>query len=182
MLSSRLEADDPQTVVSRLYATHASRLVALARTLTGHLDSGDDLVQDVFVALLKVCHREPGYVREPAWPLLRTMLVRMAAQRRRSIGRELRRLARVYERPQQPVWDTDVDVVAALLTLPVRMRTCVVLRYVEDMPVADVAAVMGTTPGTVSAQLQTARQRLRKRLGAKDPAVVATTAGMDQHG
>ncbi len=182
MLSPRLEADDPHTVVSRLYATHASRLVALARTLTGHLDSGDDLVQDVFLALLKVCDRDPGYVREPAWPLLRTMLVRMAAQRRRGIGRELRRLSRVYERPQQPVWDTDVDVVAALLTLPVRMRTCVVLRYVEDMSVGEVAEVMGTTPGTVSTQLQTARQRLRSRLGAVDPAVAAMPTGMDRNG
>ncbi len=182
MQSPGLDADDPQTVVARLYATHASRLVGLARTLTGHLDSGDDLVQDVFVALLKACDRDRGYVREPAWPLLRTMLVRMAAQRRRSIGRELLRLSRVYERPQPPVWDTDVDVVAALLTLPVRMRTCVVLHYVEDMPVADVADVMGTTPGTVSAQLQTARQRLRTRLGAADPVVAAMATGTDQNG
>ena len=108
------------------------------------------------------------YVREPSWPLLRLVLVRLAAQRRRSMGRELRRLGRVYQRPETGSWDTDVDVVSALLTLPPRMRACVVLRYMEDLPVAEVAAVMGTEPGTVAAQIQTARRRLRVRLAFDD--------------
>lgn len=179
MLTAGIETEDPQVLVERLYATYASRLVALARTLTGGLDSGDDLVQDVFVALLKACRRDPDYVREPAWPLLRTVLVRLAAQRRRSVGRELLRLARAYERPRPGDWDTDVDVVGALLSLPVRMRACVVLRYVEDLSVAEVAATMGTTPGTVSAQLQTGRRRLRQRLVLDEPGVAAAAGGKD---
>jgi DNA-directed RNA polymerase specialized sigma24 family protein len=45
--------EDARAVVERLYAIHASRLVALARTLTGGLDSGDDLVQDVFLRVMR---------------------------------------------------------------------------------------------------------------------------------
>jgi RNA polymerase sigma factor (sigma-70 family) len=168
--------------VERLYATHAARLVGLARTLTGSLDSGDDLVQDVFVRIFEACKRDPGYVREPAWPLLRVTLVRLAAQRRRSIGRELRRLARVYERPTERTWDTDVDVMSALLTLPPRMRACVVLRYMEDLPVADVAGVMGTEVGTVAAQIQEARRRLRRRLSFGEASATLTSSWRNRGG
>jgi DNA-directed RNA polymerase specialized sigma24 family protein len=49
-------------VLGRLYAIHASRLVALARTLTGRLDSGDDLVQDV------IFKRSRRLVREGSLP------------------------------------------------------------------------------------------------------------------
>src|SRR6202035_2964149 len=101
-------------------------------------------------------------------------LVRLTAQRRRSLGRELRRLARVYERPDEGTWDTDVDVVSALLTLPPRMRAAVVLRYMEDLPVAGIAAAMGTEPGTVAAQLQEARRRLRKRLSFGEASTTLT--------
>ncbi len=82
--------------------------------------------------LLKACRSNPGYVRGEAWPLLRTMLVRLAADRRRTAGRELRRLAGAYERPSPGIWETDLEVVEALLSLPPRMRACVVLHYGED--------------------------------------------------
>lgn len=94
----------------------------------------------------------------------------------------VRRLARAYERPSPGVWDTDLEIVEALLTLPPRMRVCVVLHYGEDLSVADVARVMRTAPATVATQLQLARRRLRKQLAFDEEAAVATVAGRKHHG
>jgi RNA polymerase sigma-70 factor, ECF subfamily len=52
----------------------------------------------------------------------------------------------------------------ALLALPARERQAVALRYVGDLPVAEVAGVMGVAVGTVTAALHHARGRLAARL------------------
>jgi RNA polymerase sigma factor (sigma-70 family) len=155
---------DPDTRVAAVYELHARRLAGLARTLTGSVESGDDLVQDVFVRILRAVEADPGYLREPVWPLLRVTLVRLVLQRRRGLARELRRRARVYQRPDPRIWEEDVDVVAALLRLPPRMRACIVLHHVEDLPLDQVAAILGSKTNTVASQLQTARRRLRDSL------------------
>lgn len=149
--------------VERLYLEFGARLIGLARTLTLDVQAGDDLVQDVFTHLLAVCRKRPGYVQEPAWPLLRTMLLRRAAQRRRAVVREVNRLARLRQVPIPSVWDdVDRDLAGALRSLPMRMRTCVVLHYLEDLSTADVAQAMGIERGTVTAQLAVARKQLRR--------------------
>ena len=45
-----------------------------------------------------------------------------------------------------------LSLVQALVRLPPRQRACVVLRYFEDLSVAEVAALLGVTTGTVKHQ------------------------------
>jgi RNA polymerase sigma factor (sigma-70 family) len=51
-----------------------------------------------------------------------------------------------------------------LLQLPERQRIAVVLRYLADLPLVDVAAAMGCAVGTVKSTLHTALARLRVEL------------------
>ena len=51
-----------------------------------------------------------------------------------------------------------------LLRLPERQRVAVVLRYLADLPLADVAAAMGCAVGTVKSTLHAALSRLRIEL------------------
>ena len=50
-------------------------------------------------------------------------------------------------------------------SLPERLRNPVLLHYYADMPIREVAALLGRKEGTVKADLHAARELLRARLG-----------------
>lgn len=127
-------------------------LVRFATTLTGgdaHL--AEDLVQ---TALVKVYLANPssssgglhGYVR-------RAVLNALIDHQRRPFTRRERSAPVLPERPAADADDAvDAHLLAALSTLPVRMRAAVVLRHVEGMSVDEAAAALGCTAGTVRAR------------------------------
>jgi RNA polymerase sigma factor (sigma-70 family) len=146
-----------------VYAAEIQRLVALGTVLTGDGAAGEDLAHDAFLQLVQRVRRDPDYLTGPAWPLLRTMVVRLALQRRRAWAREVRRLARAWQPAPSEVWEPSVatlDWHSALQTLPPRMRATVVLFYGEDLSTAQTAAALGCSPRTVEIQLRAARRRL----------------------
>ena len=57
----------------------------------------------------------------------------------------------------------------ALARLPTRQRAAVVLRYLGDLTVADIANVMGCAEGTVKATLHHALRNLRVELDGSEP-------------
>jgi RNA polymerase sigma-70 factor (ECF subfamily) len=61
---------------------------------------------------------------------------------------------------------TSVDVRRAVNELPIRQRTAIVLFHYADLPVADIAALMDCSVGTVKSTLHDARRALALRLGA----------------
>ncbi|WP_341273646.1 sigma-70 family RNA polymerase sigma factor [Micromonospora kangleipakensis] len=94
---------------------------------------------------------------------------RSATSRWRRIGlREL--LTSAVPDPAGPDTTDGVVVRDELLTaldrLPVRMRTVLVLRYWEDLPEAEVAAVMACSVGTVKSQAARGLARLRNVLAS----------------
>jgi RNA polymerase sigma factor (sigma-70 family) len=72
--------------------------------------------------------------------------------------------------------DLEDALAAAIRSLPVRQRAVVVLRYFEDLSVAETAAVLRCSEGTVKSQASKALHSLRSRL----PAAVAVDGG--EHG
>jgi RNA polymerase sigma-70 factor (ECF subfamily) len=137
-------------------------LVGYARLLTGDHDQAQDLVQE---ALVKVWSRRragtditsiEGYVRRA---VLTTYLDQY--RRRRLWDRSAHLLATPEEvRAADTGSVCAVDVAAALTTLPPRERACVVLRFYDDLTVAEIAARLGLSEGAVKRYLSDGTRRL----------------------
>lgn len=63
---------------------------------------------------------------------------------------------------------TSIALREALDTLTVRQRTAVVLRYLADLPIAEIADALGCAEGTVRATLHQALTKLRIDLTGAD--------------
>jgi RNA polymerase sigma factor (sigma-70 family) len=153
--------------LAAIYQAEITRLTSLGAILAGDVAAGEDLAQDTFLQLARRLRQDRDYLSGPAWPLPRTMIVRLALNRRRAAARELRRLTRVWQPPEENSWEPDpslLDWRAALQALPPRMRATVILFYAEDLTTTDVAAHLGCSPRTVENQLRLARQRLAASL------------------
>lgn len=60
------------------------------------------------------------------------------------------------------------SITRALRSVPERQRIAVALRYFEDLPVTEVAELMGTSQGTAKSQVSRGLTRLREILAAHD--------------
>jgi len=137
------------SLLGDLYLRHAPDAVRLAYLLTGDGALAEDLVQDAFVRMAgRLVHlRSP----ESFHAYLRTTVVNLA----RSHGRRKAVERRHAERTPPPgnsypadMSDRD-EMRVALMSLPLRQRTAVVLRYYEDMSEAQVAELMKCRPTAV---------------------------------
>ena len=154
---------------------HASwpSLYRTAFLLLGDRAEAEDLVQ---TALAKT-YASWGRVRDldAAPGYARTTLINTASSwfRKKSWRNErptetLPELGQEHDPSDRPA------VLAALAQLPPRQRAVVVLRYYEDLSVAQTASALGVTEGTVKSQTSDALARLRTLLG---DAVVPETLG-----
>jgi RNA polymerase sigma factor (sigma-70 family) len=121
----------------------------------------EDIAQDAFVQLFARWTKVERYERPGAW--VRRVAIRMAV---RTARREQRRAALERQRGE-PVVDPipDVDLAAAIRSLPVDQQAALVLFYMEDLPVADVAQILDRPEATVRSTLHRARTRLAEMLG-----------------
>jgi RNA polymerase sigma-70 factor (sigma-E family) len=150
---------------------HGSTLARSAYLLTGDRQRAEDLVQ---TALAKVSMRwDQVAAKGDPTAYVRTTIVRTA------IGWHRRRWSAEVPAPDGNVPETvtgdgtaAVDardrLRRALLQLPARQRAAVVLRFYEDRPESDVAALMGCSVGTVKSQTAKGLARLRAALDLEE--------------
>jgi RNA polymerase sigma-70 factor (ECF subfamily) len=130
---------------------------------TAYLIVGDDglaheIVQEAFTRALARWSRLADYERPGAW--LRLVVVRISVRSRHRRAVEYELAADQFVLDQIP----DADLFNALAQLSRRDRALLVLRYLHDMRVSDIADVLRARPGTVSVQLSRARLRLAAKL------------------
>ncbi len=148
--------------MSRLYQQHASDLLALARTLTLDVAEAEDLVHDSFVRLAR---RWPQLASDASLGgYLRTTLVNLARDRYRRTGVRSRRIAALVERTavELSIPSEHAEVVVALRRLSERQRTCLALRFYEQLNDAEIATELGLSVGAVSSHIHRGLAKLRK--------------------
>jgi RNA polymerase sigma factor (sigma-70 family) len=149
--------------VESLYDRHYLALVRLARNLVDDLDSAEDVVQDVFAGLKQLPDDPLSYLRVAVVNRARSAL------RRRKVARAF--LLRSGRPDDAEAADADVlrrRLLTLIDRLPQRQREVVVLRYYEDLAVADIARVLRISPGAVSSSLARALDTLETRIGDRD--------------
>ena len=122
-------------------AAHGATVYRVCRAILGPVDA-DDGWSETFVAALKAYPELPDGVNIEAW------LVRIAHRKAIDVTRARARratpVAEVPERPSAQQADgRDLDLDAALATLPPRQRQAVAYHYLGGLPYREVAAVIG---------------------------------------
>ncbi|XVU27636.1 SigE family RNA polymerase sigma factor [Actinoplanes sp. CA-054009] len=154
----------PKRTDSDYLAFVHGRVKGLRRTaylLCGDSHQADDIVQET---LTKLYTRWPGISHvENVDAYVNTMLVRVFLDERRRGWWKVALLDWLPDRaPAPPVAVDDQSVVrAALMQLPPKQRAVVVLRYLCDLPVKEVAQHLGCSEGTVKSQCAHALGKLR---------------------
>ena len=155
------------------------RAFRLAKLALGHREDALDAVQEAMIKLMQYRQRPAGEWSPLFWSILRRQLTdrhRRNAVRRRVLGFFGRReedesdpvelIPDPYEDPARRLADTRAfDALGqALRTLPRRQRECFLLRELQGLSVAETAAAMGCSDGSVKTHLSRAVQALRRQL------------------
>jgi RNA polymerase sigma-70 factor (ECF subfamily) len=139
------------------------QVLRTAYRVLGNWADAEDVAQEAFVKL----HRHGlGFASDAAigaW--LYRVTVNLCLDRRRRLrpAAELTGLAAPGESPEAVALGDERKrkLMAALARLPVKERAAIVLREIEGLSTAEVAAALGSSEGTVRSQISHALSRLR---------------------
>lgn len=151
---------EPRGAPTGIEAVYRDRYVALvrhARLIVGSQAVAEELVQEAFVRLHRSWDRAvepPAYVHTIVINLCRTWCVR--AERERSLVESI-----VEPMALPPEYG---DTWRAMLRLPEKYRTALVLKFYDDLSEAEMARLMDCRPGTVKSLIHRGLSKLREEL------------------
>jgi RNA polymerase sigma-70 factor, ECF subfamily len=149
------------------YRANYGRVTALVAAVLGDRHEADDIAQEAFARALARWPRLAGYEVPEAW--VRRVALRLAIDSGRRFRRTLRTmpLLRAAARPAGPEPGEALpftELGQALAGVPLREREVLVLHYVADLSVQQIADERGIPAGTVKARLAAGRRRLEQGL------------------
>ena len=150
------------------------RMVRLLTLALGDRSTAEDLAQEAFVVALSKWSRVSSMDRPAGWVYV--VAVRKGRKRLHQEGTRQRILVRRegLTRSEGQSGDTSgsiaarIDIERVLGCLPPRQRMALVLRYLADLSIHEVADAMGCGEGTVKATLHAARSSLRIELDQEE--------------
>lgn len=147
---------DTDDLVAALFHSHQAPMVRLAHLLTGSNAVAQEIVQDAFLEV----HRRWRTLDNPRG-YLRTCVVNRS---RSHLRRRIRERDRAPE-PPGPTHDPELDETwHALARLRPRQRAALVLRFYEDLTVAEVARTLGCAEGTAKSLIHRGLKQLKEVL------------------
>jgi RNA polymerase sigma factor (sigma-70 family) len=145
--------------IDRLYKAEYLPMLRLAHLLIGTAEIAEEVVQDAFI----VVYQRREQIENLGGYLRRTVVNRCYSElRRRSLER---RKAQLFAVGEEPVLTPELDETwKALDRLKPKQRTALVLRYYEDLPIKEVAELMGEREGTVKSLVHRGLNGLRSEV------------------
>src|SRR5271156_3096859 len=165
-------AEQATAATSALFREHHGELVRLALLMVGDLPTAEDVVQDVYASL----HARWSHVAAPdvVLPYVRAAVLNgcRSVRPRRGIARRAGTLHGASTGTETTSAENEVilsedrrEVLAALSRLPRRRREVLVLRYYLGQSEAEIAALLGISPGTVKSTAARGLAALGHELG-----------------
>ena len=155
--------DEPDDAFDALFRREVGPIGRTAFLIVGDWEIAREIAQDTFVQVLR--HWEKVRQMESPGGWARRVAIRRAirVRQRDARGRSLLEVsAPIAAGERDPA---EIDVHRALLALPVRQRAAIALYYLEDQPVAEIAALLGCSEPTVRTHLARGRDALARLLG-----------------
>ena len=144
----------------RLVRQYAPSVYRLAYARTGSRADAEDVMQEVFLRLIKAKPAFDSEAHAKAW------LLRVASNCASDLFRLpwRRREEPLNEDISAPEGPREGSVTQAVLALPARYRIPIHLYYYEGYSVAEISKIIGKSEGTVKSRLSRARDKLREQL------------------
>lgn len=161
--TERPAATDAQDVsFDDFYGATARRIIRHAYALTGNIADAQDIAQEAFARAWQRWDSVRACDSPEAW--VRRVVINLATNRYRR-DRTARAAARhLLARDVPEISPDTVALVAALRTLPERQRVVLVLHYLADLPVSQIAAELRCPVGSVKVWLARGRDALQAAL------------------
>ena len=122
----------------------------------------EDICQETFLAYFKDQSEFESEEHVRAW-LLRTAINKSKSLYRRFWHRYTEPLEEAMDCSEEST-ESFIDVLDAVLSLPVRCRTIVHLFYFEDYKISEIAQMLSLSEGAVKSQLNRGRKLLKEKL------------------
>jgi RNA polymerase sigma factor (sigma-70 family) len=152
--------------LAQLYHGHADAVYGVAYRLISVPEDAEDVLQDVFVGLPDALQNYDERGNFGAW--LRRVTVRAALMHLRARGRRREEALDDHgEVPSNATGQLLIDRIAAreaILRLPDALRTVFVLKEVEGYSHAEIALLLGLTPGASAVRLNRAWRALFRQV------------------
>jgi len=155
-----------------IYDRHRRLVYRTALAITNDPEAAADLLQEAFLRLYRFAGRvDPERPLEPWLYRVTTNLAYTAVKRRHKWLRPLEEITEwiAGSKKSSPQTLAEMDeeaqrVQQAIASLPLNQRVVVVLYYINDLSLQEIADILGIPEGTVKSRLHYGRLALRKQL------------------
>jgi len=151
-----------------LIAVMERPLLYYAASLTGNSDSALDVLQDVWIKVFRGIHKlkNPGSLRSWLYSITHGIAVDRIRKNYYREQAEKIQLEEFVEAEEPSFAEEDAAAVhAALGQIGLLHREALVLHFLEDLSLAEIAEVVGCSEGTVKSRIHYAKQAMKKILG-----------------
>jgi RNA polymerase sigma-70 factor (ECF subfamily) len=168
-----------------LLEEHGGHLYRMSLKLCGHPQDAEDLVQEIFLIAFRKWHQFAGNSHPTTW--LYTIAARACSRRRRKRAGEPRTIDSLSELlpsaedqipdlatiqgplDEQLQREAQEAVEKAIASLPMHFRMPLVLKEIVELPISEVAAILGLKKATVKTRVHRGRLLLRRELSRTLP-------------
>jgi len=144
-----------------LYRESFPAVVGSVRWIVGDVEVAREIAQDAFVAALVHWRKVSSYEKPGTW--VRRVAIREAVR----VAKKARARPAFIASGSVAQGEPELDVREAVLALPAAQRAAVVLRYMHDLSISEVARTMGWSEGTAKTHLFRARKALAVALAVE---------------